>query len=85
MWGFELVSPFFFLFFLSFFFIPVHLRTLSTCTQTPPSHTPTLAWPEAEAATQLQGLDDDDDDSDSLHPPRMHRPHSFHARPVVST
>ena len=61
------------------------LRTFSTCTRTPPSHTPTLAWPEAEAATQSQGLDDDDDDGDSLHPPRMHRPHGFRTQPVVGT
>ena len=61
----------------------MHLHTLSTCTQTPPLRAPTLAWPEAKAATQLQGLNNDDDDGNSLHPPRMHHLHGFHTRPVV--
>ena len=50
--GFELVSPFYWVSFL-FFSSHVHLHTLSTCIKTPPSHAPTLTWPEDEAAMVL--------------------------------
>ena len=46
--------------FLFFFPSPVHLRTLLTHIWTPSSHAPTFAWPEAEAAVPLQGLDNGD-------------------------
>ena len=52
-------SPFrlVYLFFFFFFSSPVLLR-ISTHTLSPPSHAPTPAWPEVEAAAPLQGIDD---------------------------
>ena len=76
------VSPFSFFFFLFFrFFVffffpsPVRLHTLLTRIRTPSLCAPALAWPEDEAATPLQGLDDDDDDC--LHPHHVHHPMSL--------
>jgi len=64
LWGFEPVSPVF-----AFFSGPARLRTILTHTQTPTSCTPTLAWPEDEAAAPSRCLDDD-----RLHPHRVHHP-----------
>jgi len=71
-------STFFFFFFSS----PVLLR-ISTHTLSPPSHAPTPAWPEVEAATPSQGIDNNHTCTRIVCITHLCPPHGFYACPVV--